>query len=51
MYFSVEKLLLALVTTVKKLRHYLEMHPVVVRTNYPIKSVVCRLELTSRMGK
>ncbi|XP_021739460.1 uncharacterized protein LOC110705836 [Chenopodium quinoa] len=50
-YSSVEKLILALYTTVKKLRHYFEAHPVVVRTNFPIKSVLHRPELTGRLGK
>ena len=38
-YMSMEKLLLALVIAVKKLRHYFESHPISVVTNYPLKSV------------
>ncbi|XP_056691775.1 uncharacterized protein [Spinacia oleracea] len=50
-YSSLEKLVLALVTAAKKLRHYFETHQIVVMTNYPIKSVMRRPELTGRMEK
>ena len=46
-----EKLLLALVTTVKKLRHYFESHPISVVTNYPLKSVLRKPELLGRLAK
>ena len=36
-YSNLEKMVLALVTTKKKLMHYLESHPVTVVTNYPIR--------------
>ncbi|XP_056685551.1 uncharacterized protein [Spinacia oleracea] len=39
------------VTAAKKLRHYFETHQIVVMTNYPIKSVMRRPELTGRMEK
>lgn len=35
-YSFIEKLVLALATVVKKLRHYFETHNVIVMTNYPI---------------
>ncbi|XP_056684259.1 uncharacterized protein [Spinacia oleracea] len=50
-YSSLEKLVLALVTAAKKLRHYFETHQIVVMTNYPIKYVMRRPELTGRMEK
>ncbi|XP_056688000.1 uncharacterized protein [Spinacia oleracea] len=50
-YSSLEKLVLALVTAAKKLRHYFETHQIAVMTNYPIQSVMRRPELTGRMEK
>ena len=50
-YTSMEKLLLALVTAVKKLRHYFESHPIFVVTNYPLKSVLRKPELSGRLAK
>uniref|UniRef100_A0A803NAN2 Reverse transcriptase/retrotransposon-derived protein RNase H-like domain-containing protein n=1 Tax=Chenopodium quinoa TaxID=63459 RepID=A0A803NAN2_CHEQI len=50
-YSALEKLVLALTTTVKKLQHYIETHPVVVRTNFPLKSVLRSQNLTGRLGK
>ena len=37
-YFLLEKLILALVTTSTKLRHYFETHTICVKTNYHIKN-------------
>ncbi|XP_056688541.1 uncharacterized protein [Spinacia oleracea] len=50
-YSSLEKLVLALVTAAKNLRHFFETHQIVVMTNYPIKSVMRRPELTGRIEK
>ncbi|XP_021727707.1 uncharacterized protein LOC110694851 [Chenopodium quinoa] len=50
-YTSLEKLSLALFNAVKKLRHYFETHHVVVMTNYPLKSVLRKPDLTGRLGK
>jgi hypothetical protein len=50
-YMSMENLLLALVTAVKKLRHYFESHPISVVTNYPLKSVLRKPELSGRLAK
>ncbi|XP_021762896.1 uncharacterized protein LOC110727596 [Chenopodium quinoa] len=50
-YTSLEKLSLALITAVKKLRHYFETHHVVVMTNYPLKSVLRKPDLTGCLGK
>ncbi|KAJ9543929.1 hypothetical protein OSB04_023636 [Centaurea solstitialis] len=37
-YTSMKKLLLGLMTTAKKLRHYFESHHIIVVTNYPLKT-------------
>ena len=46
-----EKLLLALITAAKKLRHYFESHPITVITSFPLKSVLRKPELTGRLAK
>ena len=48
---SLEKLVLTLVTTSKKLKNHFEAHGIYVKTNYPIKSILRRPELTRRMSK
>ncbi|KAJ9542437.1 hypothetical protein OSB04_028943 [Centaurea solstitialis] len=48
---SKEKLLLGLVTAAKKLRHYFESHHIIVVTNYPLKIVLRKPELTGRLAK
>ncbi|KAI3746327.1 hypothetical protein L6452_08755 [Arctium lappa] len=50
-YSSMEKLLLSLVTSAKKLRHYFESHPITAVTNFPLKSVLRKPELTGRLAK
>ncbi|KAI3707588.1 hypothetical protein L6452_26214 [Arctium lappa] len=50
-YSSIEKLLLSLVTAAKKLRHYFESHSITVVTNFPLKSVLQKPELTGRLAK
>ncbi|KAJ9542262.1 hypothetical protein OSB04_028768 [Centaurea solstitialis] len=50
-YTSMEKLLLGLVTAAKKLRHYFESHHIIVVTNYPLKTVLRKPELTGRLAK
>ncbi|KAJ9556001.1 hypothetical protein OSB04_010615 [Centaurea solstitialis] len=50
-YTSMEKLLLGLVTAAKKLRHYFESHHIIVVTNYPLKIVLRKPELTGRLAK
>ncbi|KAI3759392.1 hypothetical protein L6452_07169 [Arctium lappa] len=50
-YSSMEKLLLALIIAAKKLRHYFESHPITVVTNFPLKSVLRKPELTGRLAK
>ena len=46
-----EKIVLALITTKKKLRHYFESHPVTVVTNYPIKQILSKPYLSRRLTK
>ena len=50
-YSYLEKLILALIMASTKLRHYFETHPIHVITNYPIKTVLRRPELSGRMAK
>ena len=48
-YQKIDKLELALVTTSQKLRHYFQGHPITVRTNYHIKQILKKPDLTGRM--
>ena len=48
-YPLLEKLILALVMSITKLRPYFESHSITVRTNFPIKSVLRKPELSGRM--
>ncbi|KAJ9543906.1 hypothetical protein OSB04_023613 [Centaurea solstitialis] len=50
-YTSMEKLLLGLMTAAKKLRHYFKSHHIIVVTNYPLKTVLRKPELTGRLAK
>ncbi|KAJ9553525.1 hypothetical protein OSB04_017570 [Centaurea solstitialis] len=50
-YTSMEKLLLGLMTAAKKLRHYFESHHIIVVTNYPLRTVLRKPELTGRLAK
>ena len=50
-YSHLEKLILALVMASTKLRHYFETHPIHVKTNYPIKIVMRKPEMSGRMAK
>ena len=50
-YSHLEKLILALVMASTKLRHYFEIHRIHIKTNYPIKSVLRKPELSGRMAK
>ncbi|XP_074290729.1 uncharacterized protein LOC141617427 [Silene latifolia] len=50
-YTSFEKLVLALVTALYKLRPYFESHTIHVVTNYPLKTIVRKPELSRRMTK
>ena len=44
-------MVLALVTAKKKLRHYFESHPITVVTNYPIRQILSKPDLSGRLTK
>ena len=46
-----EKMVLALVTTKKKLRHYFESHTIMVVSNCPIRQVLSKPDLSGRLNK
>ncbi|GAU20758.1 hypothetical protein TSUD_239520 [Trifolium subterraneum] len=48
-YKKIERLCLAVVITVHKLRQYFQSHQVVVKTDYPIKNVLRKPDLARRM--
>ena len=48
-YQKIERLCLAVVITVHKLRQYFQSHQVVVKTDYPIKNVLRKPDLAGRM--
>ena len=50
-YNSVEKMVLALVNAKKKLRHYFQTHPVTVITDFPIKQLLSKPDLSGRLMK
>lgn len=50
-YSYLEKLILALVMASTKLRHYFETHPIHIKTNYPIKCVLRKPEMSGRLAK
>ncbi|XP_073119986.1 uncharacterized protein [Henckelia pumila] len=50
-YSEVEKLVLALVMTARKLRPYFLSHPIVVLTNSPIGRILTRVDISGRLVK
>ena len=50
-YNAVEKMVLALVNAKKKLQHYFETHPITVITNFPIKQILSKPDLSGRPMK
>lgn len=50
-YSSLENLVLALTMTSIKFRHYFESHKICVMTNFPMRMVLSKPELTGRMAK
>ncbi|XP_020225120.1 uncharacterized protein LOC109807003 [Cajanus cajan] len=48
-YQTIEKLALALVTSARRLRPYFQSHQIVVKTDYPIKQILRKLDLAGRM--
>ena len=50
-YSDLEKMVLALVTVKKKLRHYFESQPITVVTNFPIRQILSKPDLSRRLTK
>nr|GEV21767.1 reverse transcriptase domain-containing protein [Tanacetum cinerariifolium] len=50
-YTSMEKLILALVHTSKRLKRYFQAHPIIVITDQPIQQVLSRPKLAGRLQK
>ncbi|XP_062114394.1 uncharacterized protein LOC133825478 [Humulus lupulus] len=50
-YSMMEKLVLALIMAKKKLRQYFEGHTIIVYTDYPLKQVLNKLDLSGRLSK
>lgn len=50
-YSKMEKMVLALVTAKKNLRHYFESHTIVVMTNCPIGKILSKPDLSGRLTK
>jgi len=48
-YQTVEKIAFALLVSSRRLRHYFQSHPITVRTNVPIKTVLFKPDLAERM--
>ena len=48
-YQTIEKVALALVHTARRMRAYFQNHPVVVKTDYPIRKVLTKPDLAGRM--
>ena len=50
-YSAIEKMVLALVNAKKKLSHYFETHPINVITDFPIKQILSKRNLSGRLTK
>ena len=50
-YSAVEKMVLALVNAKKKLSHYFDTHPITVITDFPIKQILSKPDLSDRLTK
>ncbi|KAL5744720.1 hypothetical protein ACOSQ2_027836 [Xanthoceras sorbifolium] len=50
-YTEVEKIVLALITSARRLRPYFQAHLITVLTNYPLRQVMQKLEASGRMIK
>ena len=46
-----EKMVLALVTTKKQTQHYFKSHTIMVVTNYPIRKILSKLDLSGKLTK
>ena len=50
-YLILEKLVLGLITTSRKLRHYFDAHPIKVLISSPIKAALRKVDISGRMEK
>ena len=50
-YSAVEKMVLALVNAKKKLHHYFDNHPITVVIDFPIKHILSKPNLSSKLTK
>ncbi|XP_025637320.1 uncharacterized protein [Arachis hypogaea] len=50
-YPKIEQLVLALVTTARRLRQYFQSHSIIVRTNQPLRQILTKPELAGRLTK
>ncbi|XP_057482051.1 uncharacterized protein LOC130768985 [Actinidia eriantha] len=50
-YLPLEKLVLTLIVTSRKLMHYFQAHPISVYTEYPLKDILLKVDLTGRLSK
>ncbi|GFS37725.1 hypothetical protein Acr_00g0053660 [Actinidia rufa] len=50
-YLPLKKLVLALVVTSRKLMHYFQAHPISVYTEFPLKAILMKVDLTGRLSK
>jgi hypothetical protein len=50
-YTPLKKLILALLTASRKLRHYFDAHPITLYTSHPIKDALRRADFSGRMEK
>ena len=48
---KVEKMVLALVNAKKKLSHYFETHPITMITDFPIKQILSKSDLSGKLTK
>ena len=48
-YPEIQKILLGVVLSARKLRHYFEAHPIIVRTSYPLQRVLSNAHAPSRV--
>jgi len=48
-YQLIEKTALAVVYAARRLRPYFQSHPITVKTDYPVRKILLKLELTGRM--
>ena len=50
-YLPIGKLVLAVITASRKLRHYFDAHPIKVLTSHPIKATLGKADFSGRMEK